>query len=162
MIANSGGELVLGGRGDPGALGIEPTVIVDPDPDSPVMGTEIFGPVLPVLTVGSLGEAIRFINARPKPLAAYLFTELAAERDRVLAEVSSGGVVINHVAVHCLAPQLPIGGVGPSGMGAYHGRWGFETLSHCRAVLAKPPRPDPSLVYPPYTQRKLKLLRRLF
>jgi aldehyde dehydrogenase (NAD+) len=162
MIENSDGKLVLGGRGDADTLGIEPTVIVDPGPGSPVMETEIFGPVLPVLTVDSLGEAIRFINARPKPLAAYLFTRSATERDRVLAEVSSGGAVINHVAMHCLAPQLPFGGVGPSGMGAYHGRWGFEALSHRKAVLAKPSRPDLSLVYPPYTQKKLKLLRRLF
>lgn len=162
MIENSGGELALGGRSDADTLGIEPAVIVDPGPDSPVMETEIFGPVLPVLSVDSLSEAIQFINARPKPLATYLFTKSAAERDRVLAEVSSGGTVINHVAVHCLAPQLPFGGVGPSGMGAYHGRWGFEALSHRKAVLSKPSRPDPSLVYPPYTQRKLKLLRRLF
>ena len=162
MIENSDGELVLGGSGDAHTLGIEPTVIVDPSPDSPVMATEIFGPVLPVLTVDSLGEAIRFVNARPKPLAIYLFTKSAAERRQALAEISSGGAVINHVAMHCLAPQLPFGGVGPSGMGAYHGRWGFETLSHRKAVLVKPSRPDPSLVYPPYTEKKLKLLRRFF
>jgi aldehyde dehydrogenase (NAD+) len=162
MIENSGGEVVLGGRWDAGTLGIEPTVIVDPGPDSPVMETEIFGPVLPVLAVDSLSEAIRFVNARPKPLATYLFSKSAADRDRVLAEVSCGGTVINHVAVHYLAPQLPFGGVGLSGMGAYHGRWGFETLSHRKAVLVKPPRPDPPLAYPPYTDRKLKLLRRIF
>jgi aldehyde dehydrogenase (NAD+) len=162
MIANSDGELVLGGRGDADRLGIEPTVIVDPSPDSPVMGTEIFGPVLPVLTVDSLEEVIQFVNTRPKPLATYLFTKSAAERDRVLAEISCGGVVINHVAMHCLAPQLPFGGVGASGMGAYHGRWGFETLSHRKAVLAKPSRPDLPLAYPPYTGQKLKLLRRFF
>jgi len=69
--------------------------------------------------------------------------------------------VINYVAMHCLAPQLPFGGVGPSGMGSYHGRWGFEALSHRKAVPVKPSRPDPSLVYP-YTQKKLKFLRRLF
>jgi aldehyde dehydrogenase (NAD+) len=162
MIENSDGDLVLGGRGDADTLGIELTVIVDPSPDSPVMESEIFGPVLPVLTVDSLGGAIRFVNARPKPLATYLFTKSAAERDRVLTEVSCGGVVINHVAMHCLAPQLPFGGVGPSGMGAYHGRWGFETLSHRKAVMVKRSRPDPSLVYPPYTEKKLKLLKRLF
>jgi aldehyde dehydrogenase (NAD+) len=161
MIENSDGELALGGRTDAGSLGIEPTVIVDPSPASSVMETEIFGPVLPVLTVDSLGEAIRFVNARPKPLATYLFTKSTAERDRVLTEISSGGVVINHIALHCFAPQLPFGGVGASGMGAYHGRWGFETLSHRKAVLTKLSRPDPSLIYPPYTEKKFKLLRRL-
>jgi aldehyde dehydrogenase (NAD+) len=162
MIEGTDGKVVLGGQSDADALGIAPTVIVDPGPDSPVMETEIFGPVLPVLTVDSLDEAIRFVNARPKPLAAYLFSKSAAERDRVLAETSSGGAVINHIALHCLAPQLPFGGVGESGIGAYHGRWGFEALSHRKAVLAKPSHPDPSLVYPPYTPRKLRLLRRLF
>jgi aldehyde dehydrogenase (NAD+) len=162
MIENSGGTTALGGGVDAGTLSIEPTVIVDPSPESPVMETEIFGPVLPVLTVGSLDEAIAFVNARPKPLAAYLFSKSSAERDRFLAETTSGGAVINHIAMHCLAPQLPFGGVGASGMGAYHGRWGFEALSHRKAVLAKPSHPDPSMVYPPYTPRKLKLLRRVF
>jgi aldehyde dehydrogenase (NAD+) len=76
--------------------------------------------------------------------------------------IPSGGAVINHVAMHCLVPQLPFGGVGASGMGAYHGRWGFEALSHRRAVLAKPARPDPALVYPPYSDRALKIMRKLF
>lgn len=162
LIENSDGAVAYGGGTDPGTLGIEPTVLVDPSPDSPVMGEEIFGPILPVLTVESLDDAIRFVNGRPKPLASYLFTKSADERDRVLAEISSGGAVVNHVAMHCLEPQLPFGGVGHSGIGAYHGRWGFEALSHRKAVLAKPSRPDPSVVYPPYTSLKLKLMRKFF
>ena len=162
LIEDADGERVLGGRVDAATLGIEPTVIVDPSPGSAVMAAEIFGPILPVLTVDSLDEAIDFVNGRPKPLATYLFSRSAAERELVLDRISSGGAVINHVAMHCLAPQLPFGGVGDSGIGAYHGRWGFETLSHRKAVLAKPSRPDPSLMYPPYTPGKLKLMRRFF
>lgn len=162
LIETSGGTVAHGGGTDAATLGIEPTVIVDPRPDSPVMAAEIFGPILPVLTVDTFDDAIRFVNARPKPLAAYLFSSSRGERDRVLAEISSGGAVINHAAMHCLAPQLPFGGVGASGMGAYHGRWGFETMSHRKAVLSKPARPDPSMVYPPYTDKKLNLLRRFF
>ena len=75
--------------------------------------------------------------------------------------IPSGGAVINHVALHCLIPQLPFGGVGASGIGAYHGKWGFEALSHRRAVLSKPAKPDLRLIYPPYTERTVKLLRRL-
>ncbi|MGC7294861.1 aldehyde dehydrogenase family protein, partial [Mycobacteroides abscessus subsp. massiliense] len=75
--------------------------------------------------------------------------------------IPSGGAVINHVAMHCLVPQLPFGGVGASGMGAYHGRWGFEALSHRRAVLAKSAKPDPALMYPPYSGRAIAIMRRL-
>ena len=162
VLEHSDGDVVFGGSTDPESLGIEPTVIVDPSPDSPVMGSEIFGPILPVLTVDSLDAAISFVNGRPKPLALYLFTKNSAERDKVLGGTTSGGAVVNHIAMHCLAPQLPFGGVGASGIGAYHGRWGFEALSHRKAVLSKPSRPDPALMYPPYTDKKLKLMRRFF
>ncbi len=160
MLTDHGGEVVFGGGRDAAAVAIEPTVVLDPDPGSALMGDEIFGPVLPVLTVGSLDDALSFVAARPKPLGLYLFTGSTATKQRVLAGSSSGGVVINHLAMHCLVPQLPFGGVGTSGMGAYHGEWGFQTFSHRKAVLAKPARPDPALMYPPYTDRKMKLLRR--
>lgn len=162
MLDGHGGRVVTGGRIAASGLAIEPTVVVDPSPESPVMGEEIFGPILPVLGVRSLDEALMFVNARPKPLGLYLFTGSRATRERVLAETSSGGVVVNHLAMHCLVPQLPFGGVGTSGMGAYHGEWGFQALSHRKAVLAKPAKPDPSLMYPPYGPRKMALLRRFF
>ncbi|ALL85168.1 aldehyde dehydrogenase (plasmid) [Pseudonocardia sp. EC080619-01] len=162
MLDGHGGRLAAGGRLGASGLSIEPTVLVDPAPDSAVMGDEIFGPILPVLGVRSLDEAIDFVTARPKPLGLYLFTGSRATRERVLAETSSGGVVVNHLAMHCLVPQLPFGGVGTSGMGAYHGEWGFQALSHRKAVLAKPAKPDPSLMYPPYGPRKMALLRRFF
>lgn len=162
LIATTGGRVVAGGRSDRADLRIEPTVIVDPAPTDPVMGEEIFGPILPILTVESPQAAIDFVNSRPKPLALYVFTKSTQTGRRLIDAIPSGGAVINQLAMHCLVPQLPFGGVGESGMGAYHGRWGFEALSHRRAVLAKPTRPDPSLVYPPYTDRALKLMRRLF
>jgi aldehyde dehydrogenase (NAD+) len=162
LLAKPGGTVVTGGGTDRETLTIQPTVLLDPDRDTPVMTEEIFGPILPVLTVQSLSEAIAFVKARPKPLAAYLFSSKRADRERLINEVSSGGTVINHLAMHCLVPQLPFGGVGNSGMGAYHGEWGFQTFSHRKAVLTKPARPDPMLVYPPYSDRDRKIMRKLF
>jgi aldehyde dehydrogenase (NAD+) len=162
LLENTGGQLVMGGGTDRVALAIEPTLLVDPDPESAVMTEEIFGPILPVLTVQSITEAIAFINNRPRPLAAYLFSSSMSTHERVLTEVSAGGIVINHVAMHCLAPQLPFGGVGYSGIGSYHGEWGFQTFSHRKAVLSKPTKPDPMMMYPPYTATTKKLMRKLF
>ena len=162
VLDGHGGTVALGGGTDPAGPAVEPTVVVDPDPASPLMQEEIFGPILPVLGVESFDAALDFVNSRPKPLGLYLFTGSTDLRERVLAETSSGGVVVNHLAMHCLVPQLPFGGVGNSGMGAYHGEWGFQQLSHRRAVLAKPAKPDPSLMYPPYTDTKVKLMRRFF
>ena len=161
LISATDGKVVTGGRSDGATLRIEPTVIVDPSPTDPVMADEIFGPLLPVLTVDSIDQAVQFVNSRPKPLALYVFASGQRGRD-LIDRIPSGGAVINHVAMHCLVPALPFGGVGASGMGAYHGRWGFETLSHRRAVLSKPAKPDPRLVYPPYTERALNIMRRLF
>ena len=161
LISTTDGKVVTGGRSDGATLRIEPTLIVDPSPTDPVMADEIFGPLLPVLTVESLDQAVQFVNSRPKPLALYVFSSGQVGRD-LIDRIPSGGAVINHVAMHCLVPSLPFGGVGASGMGAYHGKWGFDTLSHRRAVLSKPARPDPRLVYPPYSQRALTIMRRLF
>lgn len=161
LISTTTGTVGTGGKWDVEKLRIEPTVIVDPAPTDPVMGEEIFGPILPVLRVKSTDEAIRFVNSRPKPLALYIFTASQQRGREIIDATPSGGAVINHIAMHCLVPQLPFGGVGASGMGAYHGRWGFETLSYRRAVLAKPAKPDPSLMYPPYTDRALNIMRRL-
>lgn len=162
LLGDHGGRVVLGGRTTQDPPSVEPTVVADPDPTSDLMQEEIFGPILPVLGVPSLDDAIAFVTSRPRPLGLYLFSGSARERERVLAETSSGGVVVNHAAMHCLVPQLPFGGVGNSGMGAYHGEWGFQALSHRKAVLSKPAKPDPQFVYPPYTPRVERLLRRLF
>jgi aldehyde dehydrogenase (NAD+) len=161
LIGTTGGKVVAGGRSDASTLRIDPTVIVDPSPSDPVMAEEIFGPLLPVVAVESLHHAVDFVNSRPKPLALYVFASGQLARD-LIDRIPSGGAVINHVAMHCLVPQLPFGGVGASGMGAYHGKWGFEALSHRRAVLSKPAKPDPRLVYPPYSRRAVSIMRRLF
>jgi aldehyde dehydrogenase (NAD+) len=162
LLDGAGGTVAMGGGVDREAQAIEPTIVVDPDPAAPLMSEEIFGPVLPVLTVPTIEAAIDFVNDRPKPLALYMFTGSRAVREQVLTSTTSGGAVVNHLTMHCLVPQLPFGGVGNSGMGAYHGEWGFQTFSHRKAVLTKPARPDPSLMYPPYTELKKKIMRRFF
>jgi aldehyde dehydrogenase (NAD+) len=161
LLDGHGGRVLVGGGHDRATLGIEPTIVVDPDTDSALMTTEIFGPLLPVLTVSSVDEAIAHVNAGAKPLAAYVFTSSRRTAQRVTEQVPSGGTVVNHAMMHCLVPQLPFGGVGTSGMGAYHGRWGFEAFSHRKAVLSKTTRPDPDLLYPPYSEREQKILRKV-
>ena len=162
-LAATQGRVAIGGGSDASKLNIQPTVVVDPAADEPLMTDEIFGPILPVLTVQNLDEAIEFVNARPKPLAAYLFTKAKAVRERVIKEVPAGGMVVNHLLFHFATHKLPFGGVGPSGLGAYHGKFGFEEFSHRKSVLTKPTRPDlASFIYPPYTEKAWKLARRLF
>ncbi|MCX2712967.1 aldehyde dehydrogenase family protein [Mycolicibacterium sp. J2] len=162
-IAATTGDVVLGGGSNAAALEIDPTVVVDPALDEPLMADEIFGPILPIVTVQNLDEAIEFVNARAKPLAAYLFTGSKDTRERVVREVSAGGMVVNHLIFHFATTRLPFGGVGPSGIGAYHGRFGFEEFSHRKSVLTKPTRPDlAKLIYPPYTDKAWKLARKIF
>ncbi len=162
-LAATQGKVVIGGGSDASKLNIQPTVVVDPATDEPLMTDEIFGPILPVLTVQNLDEAITFVNSRPKPLAAYLFTKTKAVRERVIKEVPAGGMVVNHLLFHFATHKLPFGGVGPSGLGAYHGKFGFEEFSHRKSVLTKTTRPDiASFIYPPYTEKAWKLARRLF
>lgn len=159
LVSGGGGTLVCGGDVDPPRKRAAMTVIVDPDPASELMREEIFGPVLPVVTVDSLDDAIAHVRAGEKPLAVYLFSSSRAVEKRVLAELSNGATVINHLVLQVLTPGLPFGGVGSSGMGAYHGRWGFDTFSHRKAVLRKPVRPDPKLMYPPYTKVRQRFMR---
>ncbi len=155
------GRVVTGGRHDEADRYLAPTVLRDVAADSPVMADEIFGPILPVLPVDDLDEAIAFVNARPKPLALYVFSTDRAAQDRVLERTSSGGAAVNHIWLHLAVPGLPFGGVGPSGMGAYHGRHSFELFSHRKAVLRKPTLIDPTLMYPPYTPTKQRWLKRI-
>jgi aldehyde dehydrogenase (NAD+) len=162
-LAATKGEVVVGGGSDASKISIQPTVVVDPDPAEPLMTDEIFGPILPVMTVQSIDDAIGFVNSRPKPLSAYLFTKTKSVRERVIKEISAGGMVINHLLFQFSTNKLPFGGVGPSGMGAYHGKFGFEQFSHKKTVMTKPTRPDlGAFIYPPYTEKAFKLARRLF
>jgi aldehyde dehydrogenase (NAD+) len=156
-------RVVVGGTVDAAARYIAPTVLTGVSPDSPLMAEEIFGPILPVLTyAGGVTEAIERVNARAKPLALYVFTGERATADRVIANTSAGGVTVNHTLMHVAVPDLPFGGVGPSGMGAYHGKAGFDAFSHRKPVLRKTTRPDPRIAYPPYSAWKQRILRKLF
>ena len=162
-LAATKGQVALGGGSDPSAIEIEPAVVVDPAPDEPLMTDEIFGPILPIVTVESVDAAIDFVNSRPKPLAAYLFTKSKEIRERVIRQVPAGGMVVNQLIFHFATAKMPFGGVGPSGIGAYHGRYGFEEFSHRKTVLTKPTRPDlGAMLYPPYRDKAWKLARRLF
>ncbi|MFF4394846.1 aldehyde dehydrogenase family protein [Streptomyces sp. NPDC001480] len=132
------GRAIVGGTGDRAAKYLAPTVLADVDPKSPVMQEEIFGPILPIVTVPGLDEAIDFVNDRDKPLALYVFTESEGTRERIAAETSSGGLGYGLPLAHLTVSDLPFGGVGESGTGSYHGRYSIETFSHRKAVLSKP------------------------
>lgn len=160
LLQSHGGEQI-GGQSNADRLRIAPALVTDPDLDSELMREEIFGPILPLVSVPDIGAAIDFVTERPKPLALYLFTESRAVEAKVLDGTSSGAVGINHLLYQLLVPELPFGGVGDSGLGRYHGKHGFDTFSHEKAVLRKPSRPDLPLAYPPYSRRVEKVMRRL-
>jgi len=161
-LAVTKGTVVAGGDVDDAERTITPAILVDPDLDEPAMTEEIFGPILPVATYSDLDEAIRFVNSRPKPLGLYVFSRNRKVADRIVEQIPAGGAVINHCAIHYLLPSLPFGGVGASGMGSYHGEWGFYAFSHRKSVAVKPFKPDLRIVYPPYSEKTQKLLRRMF
>lgn len=159
--ARERGQLLLGGRCDPAHRTIEPTLVAVDEPlTDPLMQEELFAPILPLLTVGDLEEALALVRRNPKPLALYLFGGGVGERERLLAGTSSGSVVVNDVVVQGGVASLRFGGIGPSGMGAYHGEAGFLSFSHQRAVLSRSLWPDPPVRFPPYAG-KLGLIRRL-
>ena len=152
---------VVGGEHDSATKYIAPTIVVDPPLDSALMTEEIFGPILPIITVEDTFDAIGFINERPKPLALYVFSTNNDTVEAVLGRTSSGGACVNHTLLHFTPSDLPFGGVGPSGMGRYHGKSGFEALSNMKGVLRKPIFGESNIAYPPYTERKVNLLRKV-
>lgn len=163
LLDGQGYELVCGGQVDVEERYVAPTLLRGVRPDAAVMGEEIFGPILPVIAFDDLDEPIAAINLGDRPLALYLFTASEETMDRVLSETSSGAVCINDALDHALVSSLPFGGVGESGYGAYHGRWGFETFTHRKAVYRRPSwMPDASLLNPPYTRMKRILVRRVY
>jgi aldehyde dehydrogenase (NAD+) len=162
LLDAGGHELVIGGEVDVPDRYVAPTVLRAVRPDAAVMGQEIFGPVLPVLTFGDLEEPLTAINAGDKPLALYVFAGRETA-DRVLDRTSSGGACVNDVMVQVGISDLPFGGVGASGHGAYHGRWGFETFSHRRAVVRRPSwLTDLPVLRPPYSGWKRAIVRRIY
>lgn len=152
------GEIVVGGDTNPSDYYIAPTVIDGVSPEEGVMQEEIFGPILPVIEYTNLSEAIAFVNAKPKPLALYFFSNNKQHQNQVLQETASGGACINDTIVQIAFPGLPFGGVGDSGIGRYHGKTSFETFSHQRSVLHKSFWVDLKLRYAPY-KGKLKFLK---
>ncbi len=158
--ARSDDRILLGGEISPDERRIAPTMIRVDDRNDPLMQEEVFGPLLPVLAMNDLTGSLREIRRGPKPLALYLFGGTSMQQQQVLETTSSGGVCLNDVVMQVGVPDLPFGGVGSSGMGRYHGKSGFDTFSHQKAVLKRPFRFDFKLRYPPY-KLDLKLLRRL-
>ncbi|XKH52768.1 aldehyde dehydrogenase family protein [Citricoccus nitrophenolicus] len=155
-------RLVHGGRADVADRFLEPTVVADVSPDSALMAEEIFGPVLPIVRVDTFEEAVEFITARPHPLAAYLFTDKHRYHRAFEERVTAGGMAFDVALLQVGLPTLPFGGVGASGLGAYHGRAGFETFSQLRPALTKTDQVDTlRMVYPPYTWAKRQALKRL-
>ncbi len=157
-------ETVIGGpaTADAAERYLPPTIVRGVSPDAPLMQEEIFGPILPVVSVPSIDAAVGFVNGRPKPLSLYIFSDHGSVADDILARTSSGSACVNTCIVQLAIPGLPFGGVGESGMGAYHGQRGFETFSHRKAVLTKPTLPEPPLQYPPYTKLRQRLLRKIY
>jgi acyl-CoA reductase-like NAD-dependent aldehyde dehydrogenase len=154
------GEIILGGSTNAKDRYIAPTVIDKVTLEHRVMKEEIFGPILPVMDYDDLQEAISIVNKQPKPLALYFFSKNKKKQERILRETSSGGVSINDTVSYEVSSFLPFGGLGPSGMGNYHGKASFDTFSHKKSVLNKSFLLDIRIKYPPYKQ-KLRYVRRL-
>ena len=150
------GKVAVGGQTDAGERYIAPTVLVDVSPDSPIMQDEVFGPILPVLEIESVEAVIAWVNSRPRPLGLYVFAEDLDVAERILDLTGSGDAAINDCTIHPLVPELPFGGVGNSGMGKYHGRWGFEAFTNARGVMYHSAKIDPGVRYPPYSKHTLE------
>jgi len=153
LIETSQGEVVCGGAEgvDQGKHYLPPTIISRPSLDAPVMQEEIFGPVLPVIPFKTLDEALELVGGQETPLALYIYSQSSKNVERILANLPSGGCCVNSSMEHILQHELPFGGSGPSGMGAYHGKFGFDELSHRRSVLRKSTLPfarSPALPLP--------------
>lgn len=153
-------KIIYGGEHDQNDRYISPTILNDLDFSHPVMDDEIFGPILPVIGFDNVESVIAEVKNRPKPLACYVFTKNKKLRAKILHEISFGGGAVNDTIMHISNPRLPFGGVGPSGTGSYHGEAGFRAFTHYKSVMYKPFHFEPNLKYPPYTEGKMKWLKR--
>lgn len=154
------GKVVFGGETEGNTLRIAPTIMDGVDTDDAVMKEEIFGPILPIITVENTEQAFRFIQERPHPLALYLFSEDKREEKRFMEQLQFGGGCVNDVIVHLSNHNIPFGGIGESGMGQYHGKPSFETFSHAKAIVKSSTWIDIPVRYQPYTSWKNKLLHK--
>ena len=157
-----GQRLLFDGGEEAGLLKMGPKLVDSPSWDSPLMKEEIFGPILPILPYRQLDQAIRWVRERPKPLALYLFTRSRAHQRQVWRKLSFGGGCVNDTVIQLASPRLPFGGVGESGMGAYHGRAGFDAFTHYKSILWKPAGWEIPLRYPPYSGRQLAVIRAVY
>lgn len=155
-------KVYAGGRVDRERRYVEPTIMTDVGFDDPVMQEEIFGPILPVLVYDDLTEVIQKVKRLPSPLSCYVFTDDVKIKKRILQEISFGGGAVNDAVMHITNPKLPFGGVGNSGMGAYHGEAGFKAFTHYKSVLDKPTWIEFGLKYYPRTASKLKIIKKFF
>jgi aldehyde dehydrogenase (NAD+) len=153
--------VVCGGEKDQASKYLAPTIVLEPELSSPLMQQEIFGPILPIITVEHISQAIAFVNQRSKPLALYLYSNDSAFEHQVLHNTSAGNVCVNDGFMFMVNPDLPFGGVGDSGMGSYHGQTGFDTFSHLKTVMKRSFMFDLPLRYPPFTKTKFALLKKL-
>ncbi|KAH7686947.1 Aldehyde dehydrogenase NAD(P)-dependent protein [Dioscorea alata] len=156
------GSIVYGGSLDSDALFIEPTILVNPPLDSEIMTEEIFGPLLPIITLKNIEDCIGFLRGKPKPLAIYAFTHNENFKKRLIAETSSGSIIFNDAIVQYLCDTIPFGGVGASGFGQYHGKFSFELFSHAKPVLRRNFWTEFTFRYPPWDESKLKFMRLLY
>ena len=154
-------KIFIGGKGNKEERVIPPTVLTDVVYTDKVMQEEIFGPIMPILTFDTIDEAIERVKKFEKPLSFYVFTKNSTTRKRILNEISFGGGAVNDAVMHFTEQTLPFGGVGESGIGTYHGKYGFEAFSHYKSVLQKPFWVELDLKYAPYSSKKLKWLKRL-
>ena len=152
-------NIAVGGQSDSEERFIAPTLVFNPDLDSPIMTDEIFGPLLPIIEIESIDKAIKFINQREKPLALYLFSQDDLVVKQVTEQTSAGTLCINDAVIFMVNSNLPFGGVGNSGMGAYHGKWGFDTFSHLKPILHRSFLADAPIRYAPYSTWKQKLMK---
>ena len=151
---SGGAKLVCGGKTSQSGLYFSPAVLTGVSYDNPIMQEEIFGPILPIVKVKSLEESINYVNSNEKPLALYLFSNKPSVHSRVLKNTSSGGMVINDCVLHHMNPNLPFGGINNSGVGSYHGKFGFDAFSHQKAVLKSSSLSPFKIMLPPYTKTK--------
>ncbi|WP_026376419.1 aldehyde dehydrogenase family protein [Aestuariibacter salexigens] len=156
-----GHNVAHGGQADASDCYLAPTIVINPATDSALMQEEIFGPILPIITVDDVEASIDIINSRPKPLSMYVFTKDKAFEQRLLERTSAGMVCVNDGFMFAVNPELPFGGVGNSGMGAYHGKYGFDTFSHMKTVMKRSFLFDVAVRYPPFSKTKLNLMKKL-
>jgi aldehyde dehydrogenase (NAD+) len=152
------GKVVSGGRSDPQARYLDPTIVYPVTWDDPIMEDEVFGPILPILTYKTLDEALARIAATPHPLAGFVFSRDQKTIDRFIGELSYGGGAVNQVNIHLFIESMPFGGTGPAGIGHYYGKYGFDMLTHAKSMLIAPPDVAIDHLLPPYTDGKNKQL----